>query len=306
MSSRWKTLFAVVLVAATVALLVFGIDRYRNRYVRTNADMIALLPQGDWTVFFANFSLLRQAGILKLVAGNRGVEEPEYREFVDKTQFDYRRDIDSLTGATDGSQILFVVRGRFSWSRLRQYAMNHGGACEGELCNVPTSTGGRWASFLPIQGNVMGLAVSTDKKAAYQLSPRRERVSPVIPEQPVWVKVADSLLQHPESLPLAARIFAISLAPAESVVFSLGPSGNDEAPFMLRLDAACGTVAKADIVRGQLELETKMLKTGLSRRHEQIKRGDLTGLLASGIFQEKGKLVAGKWPVYRELLEMLR
>lgn len=303
---RLKPLFVLLAVAAVVAVLMFAIDRYRHRFVRSASDMVALLPGGDWTVFFADFSLLRRAGILKLLSGAQTAEEPEYQAFVEATKFDYTRDIDSLAGETDGSQIFFLVRGRFSWSRLRQYAMTHGGACQGEFCNVPTTRSARWASFLPIQGDVMALAVSADKTAAYQLSPRRDRPGKPVPNEPVWVKISHHMLEHPESLPVAARIFAISLAPAGTVVFSLNASGDEAAPFTLQLNAECATLPKADVVRGQLEMQTKMIRAELVREHQRINPGDLTGLLASGTFEQNGQRVIGKWPIYRQLLGALQ
>lgn len=303
---RLKPLFAGLIVAAVIGLAVFGIDRYRHRFVRSHADMVALLPQGDWTLFFADFGLLRRAGILQALSGSKASEDAEYRQFVQDTGFDYTRDVESLAGASDGSQVFFIVRGRFDWSRLRRYATTHGGACHGDFCNVPTTRPGRWASFLPVQGNVIGLAVSADKTAAYQLSPRRDRTVPPIPAQPVWVKVAHRVLEHPEGLPVVVRLFAISLAPADSVLLSLGPSGNAEAPYSLELDAECATKARASVVIGQMQTETKMLQAELAREHQPISRSDLTGLLASGAFLQKDNRVVGKWPVYRQLLASLQ
>lgn len=297
---------AGVLVAGAIAAVVFGIDAYRHRFVRTNADLVSLLPRGDWTVFFADFSMLRRAGILQVLGGTKTSEDAEYRAFVRETDFDYQQDIRSLAGATDGSQLLFVVRGSFAWNRLRQYAQKHAGSCSGEVCSVPTSRPGRWASFLQIQGDVMGLAVSTDRSAAYQLSPRRDRTIAAYPKQPVWVQVSHRLLEHPESLPQVAQLFAISLAPAEKVVFSLGPSGNKEAPYTLELEAQCATAARANVVVGQMQTQTKMLRTELAREGQKISPADLTGLLASGAFLQQGGIVTGKWPIYRQLLASLQ
>lgn len=299
-------MWAGLLVAAAIAAVVFGIDAYRHRYVRSHADMVALLPQGDWTIFFADFGLLRRAGILETLAGTKASEDTEYRAFVGETGFDYTRDIESLAGATDGAQVFFIVKGRFVWNQLRRYVENHGGGCAGDFCDVPTSRPGRWASFLPIQSNVIALAVSADKNAAYQLSPRRDRTVPPIPQQPVWVNVAHSLLERPESLPPMAQLFAISLAPANTVLFSLGPSGNPEAPYTLELKAECATAARASVVLGQLQTETKMLRAALGREHAAVSPADLTGLLASGAFLQEGHRVTGKWPVYRQLLASLQ
>ncbi len=91
------------------------------------------------------------------LGSTKSSEDAEYRAFVRETDFDYQQDIQALAGATDGAQLFFVVRGSFAWNRLRQYASRHGGGCGDEVCSVPTSRPGRWASFLPIQSNVIGL-----------------------------------------------------------------------------------------------------------------------------------------------------
>src|SRR5947209_2087889 len=98
--------------------------------------MVALLPRGDATLFFANVAVLRRAGVLGLFAGSKTVEEPEYKEFVRQTHFDYRNDIQVITGAADGKELLLIIRGRFDWSRLRQYALAHAGACKNNFCNM--------------------------------------------------------------------------------------------------------------------------------------------------------------------------
>lgn len=306
MFSRFKPLIAGVVLAAAIAAIAFSVDAYRHRFVRSNADMVALLPQGDWTTFFADFALLRRAGILQVLGSTKSSEDAEYRAFVRETEFDYQQDIQALAGATDGSQLFFIVRGSFAWNRLRQYAGGHGGGCGDEVCSLPTSRPGRWASFLPIQSNVIGLAVSTDRNAAYQLSPRRDKAHPFVPMQPVWVNVSHRLLEHPESLPPMARIFAISLAPADRVVFSMASNGNTDAPYTLQLDAECATSARANVVVGQLQMQTTLLRGELVREQVPVNPADLTGLLATGAFLQQGNRAVGKWPIYRQLLTSLQ
>src|SRR5205085_10659421 len=168
-----KPWLLLMLLALCIGAIIFGIYRYRHRFVRSDADMVALLPSGDATVFFANVPALRQAGVLSLLAGSKTIEEPEYREFVRQTHFDYTTDIQAIAGAADGKQILFIIRGRFDWTRLRHYAFTHGGACENSLCNLPSSNTGRWDSFVPIQSDVMALAMARDSTAALTLTAHR-------------------------------------------------------------------------------------------------------------------------------------
>jgi hypothetical protein len=296
----------ITLLALCVSAIVFEIDYYRHRFVRSNADMVALLPPGDATTFFVNIAALRRAGVLGLFAESKAVVETEYREFVRQTHFDYRRDIQLIAGAADGDEILFIIRGRFDWSKLHRYALAHGGACKNSFCNLPTSKPGRWASFLPIQSDVMGLAVGNDRSAALVLSPHRHRRLQEIPSQPVWVRVSRHLLQNPLSLPVPVRIFFISLQFADRVVLSLNSAAKRGAEFTLELDAECPSRAAAETIKAQLEVQTRILRTELAREHQQPSPADFTGLLVSGTFRVSEKRVIGIWPIHEELLKALQ
>ncbi len=267
--------------------------------------MVTLLPRTDGTVFFANFAALRRVGVLNLFAGSKTTQEPEYREFLRETHLDYMKDIQAIAGLADGKEILFVVRGRFDWGRLRKYALIQGGGCDRRLCKLPTSQGSRWASFLSIQPDVMGLAVASDSTAVNVLLPQRNRVSRQIPSQPVWVRVSRSLLQNPSSLPVAVRIFAISLQFADNVVLALDSGGESGAAFTLQLDAECPSSVAADTIRSQLELQTRALVRELAREHQNPSSSDLTGLLMAGRFHAADRHVIGTWPIHKEFLKML-
>jgi hypothetical protein len=267
--------------------------------------MIALLPRTDATVFFTNVTALRRAGVLNLFADSRTTQEPEYQEFVRQTHLDYTRDIQAISGLADAKQILFVVRGRFDWRKLRQYALAHGGTCDSRICNVPTTQPGRWTSFLSIQPDVMGLAVAKDSAGALTLSPRGDRVSQDIPSQPAWVRVSRRLLQNPSSLPVAVRIFAISLQFADRVLLTLDSGETSGGSFRLQLDAACPNAATADTIRSQLDLQTRALRRELEREGQKASPSDLTGLLIAGTFRVFDKRVIGTWPLHRELLKAL-
>lgn len=286
--------------------MVFGIYSYRHRIVRSDADMVALLPPRDATVFFANVAALRQAGVLSLLAGSKTIEEPEYQEFVRQTHFDYTTDIQAIAGAADGKRILFIIRGRFDWGRLRQYALTHGGACKNTLCNLPSSNAGHWDSFVPIQTDVMGLAVARDSTAVVTLIAPRDRVPQQIPSQPVWVRVSQSLLTNPISLPVPVRIFAISLQFANRVLLSLDSGVKSGSPFSLRLDAQCPNRATAEAIKAQLDLQTRALRIELAREHQKPSPADFTGLLLGGTFQVANNQVIGTWPIHKELLNTLQ
>jgi hypothetical protein len=303
---RLKPWLFLLLLAICVGAIVFEIVYYQHRFVRSDADMVALLPPGDATIFFANVADLREAGVLGFFAGSKSIEETEYREFVRQTHFDYERDIQAMAGAADGTEILFIIRGRFDWSRLHDYVLAHGGSCKNSFCNLPTSKPGRWASFLSVQPDVMGLAVGNDRTAALALSPRRDRVVQQISSKPVWVRVSRKLLGNPLSLPVPARIFFISLQFADRVLFSLDSGAKDGAAFTLQLDAQCPSTATAETIKSQLQLQTRILRMELAREHQQPSPADLTGLLVSGSFQVSNQHVIGTWPIHKELLNTLR
>lgn len=301
-------LFALASVAA-VAVILFAIHSYRHRFVREDRDLLALLRGGDdVTTFFADLSALRSAGMLQLLSGAAPGGDAEYKRFVHETQFDYTKDLDAVAGMASGQQLFFVIRGRFEWDKLRQYVAAHGGTCRHNVCRMPTSKPDRWASFLPIQPDVMALALSGDDTAAEQLVPEHvPEAQPIPSAQPVWLKMSPSLLRSPLTLPAPLRIFAVSLQSADPVIFSMGraPEGGS-AMFDLELDAHCPNAATAESTRNQLEIQTKMLNLELTREHTRANPADLTGLLTAGAFQVVGNRVEGSWPVRKELLKTLQ
>ncbi len=297
--------FLALLAIATAALL-FSISYYQHRFVRSDADMLKFLPRGDVSIFFANVDALRRAGMLSFLSGSKSTTDTEYQDFMTQTRFDYTQDLDAIAGAADGKQVLLVLRGRFDWSRLRHYASVHGGGCVKAVCEMPTSKPDRWTSFLSIQPDVMGLALSSDRSAVETLRAQRHQSVERLPAQPVWVQVAPSVLKNPVSLPVPLRIFAISLQSADSVVLSLAPAAeNSAAAFNLRLEAQCPNPSTADTIRAQMDIQTKMLKLELARERQQASPADLTGLLTSGTFQVIKKQMIGTWPVRKELLSTL-
>ncbi|MGH9693244.1 MAG: hypothetical protein ACRD5Z_03800 [Bryobacteraceae bacterium] len=304
---RPATIWVVVSVLALAVVAVLSVvDRQRHRFVRSDIDLVKQLPPGDFTRFYADLGALRKAGLLHLLTGVKPVQEKDYEEFVRQTEFDYTRDMEAIAGASDGEQLFFLIRGRFQWNKLKQYAAAHGGTCRRQSCTVPTSKSGYWANLVRVQPDVMGLAISANSAAAVTLrrhAPPEEGAA--LPSNPVWVSVSKALLTKPEALPLAMRILAISLQSADSVVLSLGPAADKQAAFAIDLEASFPIEPSAETARAQLEIETKMLKLGLQRAHKEPNPADLTGLLAAGTFRRVRKQVMGIWPVRPQLLKTL-
>lgn len=300
-------LFLIVL-AIVIAGPLFWLNSYRHRFVQSDADLVRLLPRGDFTVCFGNLALLRRAGMMQALSGAKPARDKDYDAFVQQTGLDYTTDVDAIAAAIGRNGIFCTAKGRFDWESIRRYIVARGGTCSGaEFCRVPSSTPGRWASLTLVQPDVIGLAVSTEASAAKRLAGPGHRTSGMVSSAPVWVDVSPSLLSNPANLTLPLRIFAIDMQSADSVVLSLVPPGvNQDAAFEIQLDAVCPNPVTAATIRTQLELQTKMLKLELAREHATSNAADLTGLLTAGSFQVSGRRVIGSWPVRHELLKALQ
>src|SRR5437763_526012 len=110
MQRRLLIVAAVSLAAGAVALFVY----LRPGNLLPEAAL-ARLPSGDAAVLSIDFSALRRGGIFEMLSGPVVEEEPEYKAFVEKTAFDYRKDLDQAFIAFHSSGVYFVVRGRFDW-----------------------------------------------------------------------------------------------------------------------------------------------------------------------------------------------
>jgi hypothetical protein len=294
----------LALLAAVVFFVFFGIHRYRHRHIRESVDIVRLLPPGDQSTFFADVDLLRRGSYLSLITAASAPSEPDYRQFVQETNFDYTKDVDAIAGGAATNQLALFVKGRFDWSRLQAYAQHHGGGCDRSECGLPASKPGQWISFSELQPDVMAVAVSGKQDAAAALARAKPNRLLEIPSDPVWLHPARSLLDTPNALPFALRMFAIALQSADSIVVSLGPS--KDAVFDLKLKGHFENAAAADTARNQLEIDTKMLKLELVREHAKPNAADFTGLLTAGTFVQKGAILTGVWPVHKEFLETLR
>ena len=96
---KWTAI--LIAIGAIAAAAWFGYDRYQHRFVRTDADLVSLLPPGDLTTFYINLSALRKAGLLHLLTGVTPASEKDYTDFVASTGFDYTRDMDALAGGVE-------------------------------------------------------------------------------------------------------------------------------------------------------------------------------------------------------------
>jgi hypothetical protein len=300
---KFSTVLAVL--CAIGAAGWFGFDWYRHRFVRTDADLIKLLPPGDLTTFYVDVAALRRGGLLHLFAGVTPASEKDYGDFIASTHFDYARDLNALAGGFDGDQIFFLLRGRFDWDGLRHFAIAHSGTCDQDACRAAGTKPNRWVNFIRIQPDVVALAIGENATAADLLRPPGRRLQDSSHGDPLWLSVSPALIKDPTSLPGPLRIFALSLQPAASVILSAGKAQHADEAFTVQLEAAFPNAPSADTTCKQLQIQTRMLTLELGRENRQPSPADLTGLLTAGTFQVGNNHVFGTWPVSKELLRAL-
>jgi len=245
--------------------------------------------------------------MLNVLAGSKTAQETDYQAFVRATHFDYLKDIDAVAGSTFNNDLFLAVKGRFDWGRIGNYVREQGGSCAADNCQLPGSGSGAWIATVRIQPDVLGIAFGNDKTLSHAIHPGQQAIAPPLPSEPVWIRLAPSLLKNPAALPVALRIFLISMQSANAVTIAAAaaPSASPDA-FEIKLDAQCPSAATADTIRQQLQIDTKMLKLELAHEHQEPNPADLTGLLTSGNFATNGNVVTGVWPVSKALLKTLQ
>src|SRR5258708_22900991 len=116
-----------LLIGSVIAILLCAIGAvvyFRTRNLSPEAAL-ARLPSDNAAVLSIDFAALRRGGIFEMLSGPVVEEEPEYKAFVQKTAFDYRRDLDRAFISFHSSGVYFLVRRRLHWERPQAYARQH-------------------------------------------------------------------------------------------------------------------------------------------------------------------------------------
>ena len=303
MNYKKRAALLIIMIASLCGLAVWGVARFRYRSLRTTADWLQRLPTQDAAVFYIDFAALRKGGVLEMLAGSKVAEEPEYKVFVMKTEFDYTRDLDAVLACFTPRAKYLVVEGRFDWNSLQSYAREQGGTCRDALCRMSGSTPERKISFFPLRPNLMGLAVSPDDSAAIDLeSTAARRRALDLPDAPVWVSIPPAMLKTGADMPPGTRMFAHTMEDADDVSIAMAPTGNR---FEARLNVQCRSERQAAALAAQLAGITAMLREMIAREHQTPNPRDLSGVLTSGTFNHLGTRVLGSWPLEKGFVEGL-
>lgn len=288
--------------AVLVCLMATGGWLWLRSRALKPAALLARLPRHDALIVCIDFDALRRAGILQLLDGAKVPEDPEYRNFVEQTRFDYRRDMDTAVAAFAPNGKYLLLKGRFDWKSLDAYVRGQNGACDGSLCRMTGSAPDRRISFFPLRSNLMALAVSQDDSAALRLGQPAPAGAAEIPAAPLWITVPASTLKSAAALSGGARPFAQAVEQAESATLAFAPDG---ARIAATLDVRCLKPEDAAAIAAQLTAATALLRDAIARENHQPSPADLSGVLAAGVFHAEGPRVLGRWPIERLFLQTL-
>jgi hypothetical protein len=287
-----------------VSLCAIGtIAYFKTRDLRSLESILARLPSDDASILSIDFASLRRSGILDLLSGPVVEEEPEYKAFVEKTAFDYRRDLDHAFVSFHPSGTYFLVQGRFDWKRLEAYAREQGGGCFNSLCRMPASTPPRKISFFPLKSNLLAMSVSADDFAATRMNepPKTARNLAVL-KQPVWLSLPAAALKKSGEFPTGTQLFAKAMEDAESATISLAPQGK---AIEAQLVVVCHSAQEASVLAAQLQRVTEVLRQMIEKEKQKPTSADLAGILTAGVFHQEDARVLGRWPIERAFLDNL-
>jgi hypothetical protein len=294
----WQLAGAVILLCVA-AVAVVRWARISKSY--DAARLLAALPADGATLLYIDTAMLREGGMLDLLAGSKAVEEADYRAFTEQTGFDYRTDLDAVAAAFVRGTAYFTLRGRFQWKQLSGYAESQGGECRYLVCMMPGSSLERNISFFPVTSNVLALAVSPQARAVDDIFPKNPAAS-LTPSDPFWMSFSSSALANLNSFPDGAQAFLGPLAAARRVTVAIGRAGNR---LELRVEVTCPSPAAAAEMVRQFSGTTDVLRQMIQRDNVAPNPRDLGGVLMAGTFQQKEDLVIGSWPIERSFVEAL-
>lgn len=289
------------MVTAVCGATMGGLMWYRSSPL-TAANMLSRLPVQDALLVYLDFSELRRSGLQQLLDGSKVGEDPEYKKFVGQTGFDYQKDLDSALVAFAPAGKYMLLRGRFEWTSLRKYVQSQNGTCNNLLCRMAGSVPDRQISFLPVQANLMALAVSNDASAALRMTERAAVGDFEIPDAPIWVSLPPSVVRSGAKLPEDAQGFAKSLERAESTTFAFVAEGDH---YAAKLSVRCTNEQDAAALQADLARATAALQRNLEMNRHKPNPEELVAVLSAGTFTNQGRRVFGHWVIQRKLLENL-
>jgi hypothetical protein len=158
--------FVKAWLVAIVIVALGGVYFWTQQRGMSLAEQVSHLPSNDGIFVIAD------GAVVKKIAGEAGGEEAEYQEFVQKTGFDYRRDLERLVAVIGEPHSYYVVKGKFDWAKISSYV----GSCVKGVCSMPASQPGKWISLMQLSGGAVAIAVSPKQLAVGEMEGSRKPV----------------------------------------------------------------------------------------------------------------------------------
>ncbi len=201
-------------------------------------------------VFYVDFAALRKGGVLQMLAGSKVAEEPEYKVFVMKTEFDYTRDLDAVLACFTPHAQYLVVKGRFDWDSLHPTRASKAATCRDALCRMSGSTPERKISFFRFAAEPDGSGSQSGRMRRRRSAVHRAlRRGLEMPDAPVWISIPPAMLKKGNDMPPGTRMFAHTMENADDVSIAMAPSGSR---FEARLNVQCRSERQAAALAAQL------------------------------------------------------
>jgi hypothetical protein len=291
---RWYIVVPpIVLLAGAIGWLAWR-DYHADE---SAARLLGALPREHAAQFYIDAGALRASGLLDSIAGSEASEEPDYRQFVAETGFDYRRDLDAVAASFTAGDMFVAARGNFDEKRLADYARAQHGDCAGSLCWMPASRASRYISFRPVTRRVLALAQTTDPRGASRIALTNARPAVEIPSAAVWISAPGSIFRDLSGWPDGSHILS-PLADAQQVSFTVDGK-------QIQLDALCGSPDLAASVVLRFTATTNLLRSMLQREKLTPDPSNVSGVLVAGKFESRGSHALGSWPLGKQFMESL-
>ncbi len=290
-----------LLLAVCVAALTV-VEWRRRSFDASAAGLVRHLPGENATQLYLDVQALRSAGLLETVAGSKAAQETDYRDFVERVQFDYTQDLDSVLASFQGAKKSFLLRGRFDWDRIRRYAEFRGAKCVNGFCAGETRRPGQYVSYFALAPNVLALAISDNEWGAQVLRDPRDTGGFEPPAHAAWLTVPEGAVSNSDGLPDGLRAFLGAIRGADRATLSLAPRAD---AFQAELGVSCKSSQQAAEIRANLDKITDLLRKFLARAKQEPNPRDLAGVLSAGRFEQQGTRVHGVWPIEKVFLELL-
>jgi hypothetical protein len=179
---REKLIAAVAVAAAVLAGIYLAYALWFASNANSRESLLRALPPDATAVIYVDVAELRQGAVLKNLAGlgAGATVDPEYKQFVSETGFDYEKDLDrvgiAMQNAGAGNHYFALADGKFDRKRIEVYLRKNGSSETKngrEIFHLPANLQGRAVSAVFLSAERIAFTDALDLNAEIE-SGRRE------------------------------------------------------------------------------------------------------------------------------------